>query len=161
MKNLLSPLCQTFQLSIFPHFISLSLCELLSTLTLSLCAGGWASTLVCGSWVNGSVDCSQLSLSLVEGGDDSNRWRWTLTAGFCCRGLFLVMGLPPWAGFGHGFATVGAFGSWFYHRWWVLSWVCCSGSVLAMGLLPWIGFVHGSAIIGRFYHGLVVVDVFW
>ena len=141
--------------------IPLSLWIALSTLTLSLCAGGWASTLVCGSWVNGSVDCSQLSFSLVEGGDDSSRWRWTLTAGFCCRGSFLVMGLPPWAGFGHGFATVGAFGSWFCRRWWVLSWVCCSGSVLAMGLLPWIGFVHGSAIIGRFCHGLVVVDVFW
>ena len=56
------------------------------------------------------------SHSLVEGGDDSSRWRWTLTAGFCCRGSFLVMGLPPWAGFGHGFATVGAFGSWFCRR---------------------------------------------
>ena len=33
-----------------------SLSELISTLTLSLCAVGWASTPVCGSWVNGSVD---------------------------------------------------------------------------------------------------------
>ena len=48
-------------LNSFIFFISspsLSLSELLSTLTLSLslCAGGWASTLVCGSWVSGSVD---------------------------------------------------------------------------------------------------------
>ena len=61
--------------SLFPHFVSLSLSELLfstlsfssfslplslsellSTLTLSLCAVGWAPTPVCGSWVNGSVD---------------------------------------------------------------------------------------------------------
>ena len=35
---------------------SLSLSKLLSTLTLSLCVGGWASTPVCGSWVSGSMD---------------------------------------------------------------------------------------------------------
>ena len=72
-----SLLYQSSQLSLFPHFVSLSLfellfstlsfssfflplslslSELLSTLTLSLCAVGWASTPVCGSWVNGSVD---------------------------------------------------------------------------------------------------------
>ena len=46
----------TLSLSLFPHFISLFLCELLSTLTLSLCASGWASTPACGSWVSGSAD---------------------------------------------------------------------------------------------------------
>ena len=87
-----------------------------SQLSLSLCANGWASTPVCGSWVNGLVDCSQLSFSLVEGGDGSSRWRWTLMARFCCRGSFLVMGLPPWVDFGHGSAVMGAFGSWFCRR---------------------------------------------
>ena len=51
-----SLLYQASQLSLFPHFVSLSLSQLLSTLTLSLCAGGWASTLICGLWVSGSID---------------------------------------------------------------------------------------------------------
>ena len=87
-----------------------------SQLSHSLCANGWASTPVCGSWVNGLVDCSQLSFSLVEGGDGSSGWRWTLMAGFCYRGSFLVMGLPPWVDFGNGSVAVGAFGSWFCRR---------------------------------------------
>ena len=62
----------TLCLSSSQYFVSFSLCELLSTLTLPLYASGWASTLVCGSWVSGSVDCSQLSFSLVDGGCTHN-----------------------------------------------------------------------------------------
>ena len=51
--------------SLFPHFVSLCLSELLSTLTLSLCAVGWASMPVCGSWVCGLVD------------------QWVWISGFC------------------------------------------------------------------------------
>ena len=104
----------TLSLSLF--HLPLSLSVNCSQLSLSLCASGWASMSVCGSWVNGLVDCSQLSFSLIEGGDGSSGWRWTLMAGFCCRGSFLVMGLPPWVDFGHGSAVVGAFGSWFCRR---------------------------------------------
>ena len=97
----------------------------------------------------------------VYSGDGGIRWRWTLTAWFCCRGSFLVIGLPPWVSFGQGSVAVGVFGSWFYRRLWVLSWVCCRGSILVMGLLPWMGFVHRPAAVGRFCHGLAVMDGFW
>ena len=49
----------TFSLSSSQYFVSSSFCQLLSTLTLSLCTGGWASTPLRsrghGSWVSRSV----------------------------------------------------------------------------------------------------------
>ena len=118
--------------------IPLSLWIALSTLTLSLCAGGWASTLVCGSWVNGSVDCSQLSLP---------SWRWwrQQQMEMDINGWVLL----SWVVFGHGFATMGWFWSWVCYRGCVWFMVLPSLVGFVMGLLQWVSFGHGSAAVDR------------
>ena len=67
-------------------------------------------------------------------------------AGFCCCGLFLVMGLLPWvgfvmglllwAGFVHGFIVVGGFCHKFAFMDGFWLWICRCGLFLDVGLLP-------------------------